>query len=149
MAFTTASVPELTGRTFVISGASSGIGCAAAQVLAARHARVQLGTNQLAHFAFTGLLLPQLLATEAPRVVNVSSIFHEMGTLALDDIPKPRACDSQRAYGMSKLANLLFTYELDRRAKAAKTKLIGVACHPACSSFDRPFGHSSWRSMHR
>jgi NAD(P)-dependent dehydrogenase (short-subunit alcohol dehydrogenase family) len=210
MAFTAESVPELSGKTFVITGANSGIGFAAAKLLAARRAQVvlacrdatkmkaaaesiraaapdaqvdevvldlgslaavrsaatelarrfpridvlvnnagvmflpyretldgvelQFGTNHLAHFALTGLLLPQLLAAPEPRVVTVASIFHKAGKLELADIPKPRAYDEQKAYGMSKLANLLFTYELDRRAKAAGAALRSIACHPGYSA---------------
>jgi NAD(P)-dependent dehydrogenase (short-subunit alcohol dehydrogenase family) len=91
----------------------------------------QLGTNHLGHFALTGLLLPSLLAAPAPRVVTVSSNAHKFGRLHLDDLFFERSRYSRwRAYGQSKLANLLFTSELQRRAVAAGTSLTAVAAHP-------------------
>lgn len=91
----------------------------------------QLGTNHLGHFALTGLLLPALLAAPAPRVVTVSSNAHKFGRMRLDDLGFDRTRYSRwRAYGQSKLANLLFTGELQRRAVAASTSLTAVAAHP-------------------
>ncbi len=91
----------------------------------------QLGTNHLGHFALTGLVLPALLAAPEPRVVTVSSNAHKMGRLNLDDLFFERTHYSRwRAYGQSKLANLLFTSELQRRASAAGTGLTAVAAHP-------------------
>lgn len=92
---------------------------------------LQLGTNHLGHFALTGLLLPALLAAPAPRVVNVSSNAHKMGRLHLDDLFFERSSYSRwRAYGQSKLANLLFTSELQRRAVEHGTALTVAAAHP-------------------
>jgi NAD(P)-dependent dehydrogenase (short-subunit alcohol dehydrogenase family) len=93
----------------------------------------QFGTNHLGHFALTNLLLPVLSAAPAARVVTVSSFLHRKGELVFEDIPKPRAYDASRAYGMSKLCNLLFTYELDRRLQAAKSPVRAMACHPGWS----------------
>jgi NAD(P)-dependent dehydrogenase (short-subunit alcohol dehydrogenase family) len=91
----------------------------------------QLGTNHLGHFALTGLLLPALLAAPQPRVVTVSSNAHKMGRLNVDDLFFERTRYSRwRAYGQSKLANLLFTSELQRRATAAGAALTAVAAHP-------------------
>ena len=91
----------------------------------------QIGTNHLGHFALTGLLLPSLLAARAPRVVTVSSNAHKFGRLRLDDLHAERGRYSRwRAYGQSKLANLLFSGELQRRATAAGTALRSVAAHP-------------------
>jgi NAD(P)-dependent dehydrogenase (short-subunit alcohol dehydrogenase family) len=91
----------------------------------------QIGTNHLGHFALTGLLLPTLLAAAAPRVVTVSSNAHKMGRMQLDDLSFERTRYSRwRAYGQSKLANLLFSAELQRRATAAGTALTSVAAHP-------------------
>ena len=78
---------------------------------------MQLGTNHLGHFALTGLLLPQLLAAPAPRVVTTSSNMHKTGRMRWDDLQGERRYRRWPAYGQSKLANLLFTYELDRRAR--------------------------------
>jgi NAD(P)-dependent dehydrogenase (short-subunit alcohol dehydrogenase family) len=86
---------------------------------------LQLGTNHLGHFALTGLLLPRLLAGEAPRVVTLSSIMHRYGRRE----PR-RRYNRWRAYSDSKLANLLFARELDRRARAAGAPLLSVAAHP-------------------
>lgn len=91
----------------------------------------QLGTNHLGHFALTGLLLPSLLAAPAPRVVTVSSNAHKIGRLHLDDLFFEQTSYSRwRAYGQSKLANLLFSGELQRRATAARSELIAAAAHP-------------------
>lgn len=91
----------------------------------------QMGTNHLGPFALTGLLLPTLLAAPAPRVVTVSSNAHRFGRLRLDDLFFERSRYSRwRAYGQSKLANLLFTAELQRRAALAGTALLAVAAHP-------------------
>jgi NAD(P)-dependent dehydrogenase (short-subunit alcohol dehydrogenase family) len=91
----------------------------------------QLGTNHLGHFALTGLLLPTLLAAPEPRVVTVSSNAHKFGRLQLDDLFFERGRYSRwRAYGQSKLANLLFSSELQRRAAVARTALTSVAAHP-------------------
>lgn len=89
----------------------------------------QFGTNHLGHFALTGRLLASLLASEAGRVVTVSSDAHRFGRI------DPEYLDGGRylrwgAYGRSKLANLLFAYELDRRAQSAGAALTSVACHP-------------------
>jgi len=91
----------------------------------------QIGTNHLGHFALTGLLLPTLLAAPEPRVVTVSSNAHNLGRLHLDDLSFERRRYSRwRAYGQSKLANLLFSGELQRRAVQHKTALTAVAAHP-------------------
>jgi NAD(P)-dependent dehydrogenase (short-subunit alcohol dehydrogenase family) len=91
---------------------------------------MQFGTNHLGHFALTGLLLDGLLATPAARVVNVSSGAHRMGSIRFDDLQWERGYRKWAAYGQSKLANLLFTYELQRRLHAAGANAISVACHP-------------------
>ena len=88
---------------------------------------LQLGTNHLGHFALTGRLLPLLLAAPAARVVTVSSGAHRMGSIAFDDLMGERSYRRWGAYGQSKLANLLFTRELDRRFG---DRLTAVAAHP-------------------
>ncbi len=201
-------IPSLTGKTAVVTGASSGIGAAAADVLAARGAKVvlavrneskgdtvragiqrrhpagevvveivdmadlasirafasrlgsatidillnnaglgmqpvrattrdgferQFGTNHLGHFALTGLLLPALLRAAAPRVVAISSVAHRAGRIDFDDLQGERAYKGGKAYNQSKLANLMFALELDRRARAAGSRLVSVAAHPGVS----------------
>jgi len=91
---------------------------------------MQFGTNHLGHFALTGLLLPRLLATDSPRVVTVSSGAHHAGKIDFDDLMGERNYGPWRAYGQSKLANLLFTLELQRRADAADVPLLATAAHP-------------------
>jgi NAD(P)-dependent dehydrogenase (short-subunit alcohol dehydrogenase family) len=91
----------------------------------------QIGTNHLGHFALTGLLLPSLLAASQPRVVNVSSNAHKFGRIHPDDLhAEHRRYTRWSAYGQSKLANLLFTSELQRRAISAGSDLLAVAAHP-------------------
>ena len=93
---------------------------------------LQLGTNHFGHFALTGRLLPALLAADRPRVVTVSSGAHHTGVMDVDDLHQQRSdgYDSAAAYGRSKLANLLFALELQRRADAAGAPLTSVAAHP-------------------
>jgi NAD(P)-dependent dehydrogenase (short-subunit alcohol dehydrogenase family) len=91
---------------------------------------MQLGTNHLGHFALTGLLLDTLLATPGARVVTVSSGFHRLGAIRFDDPQWQRGYRKWPAYGQSKLANLLFTYELQRRLEADGAGLLSVAAHP-------------------
>lgn len=95
---------------------------------------MQIGTNHLGHFALTGLLLEPLLAAPAARVVNVSSTAHKPGRIDFDDLQGERSYRKWMAYAQSKLANLLFTYELQRRLEASGARAISVACHPGYSA---------------
>lgn len=90
----------------------------------------QFGTNHLGHFALTGLLLPVLLATPGSRVVSVSSGAHVGGSIDFADIHRERNYTRFGAYSQSKLANLLFAYELQRRLARSGAGSISVACHP-------------------
>ena len=197
--WTAADLPDQSDRTFVITGANSGIGREAAKALAAKGARVvlavrdaakgeaaagemagavevraldladlasvrdfaagwagaldvlinnagvmatpesrtadgfelQFGTNHLGHFALTNLLLPNVTA----RVVTVSSGAHRMGKIRLDDPNWEQGGYSRwRAYGQSKLANLLFASELQRRLEAAGSPVLATAAHPGYSA---------------
>ena len=93
----------------------------------------QFGVNHLGHFALTGLLLPTLLENSGARLVTVSSGAHKFGKIDFDDLNATRSYSRQGRYGMSKLANLLFTHELQRRLAAAGANVIAVACHPGAS----------------
>jgi len=192
--WTERDIPDQTGRTFVVTGANSGLGAVAAKALAAKGAQVilacrnvgkgeqvaaeiganatvrqldladlasvrtfadatdsvdvlinnagvmaipkrrtvdgfemQIGTNHLGHFALTGLLLPKITA----RVVTMSSTMHTAGTIDLEDLNwENRRYERWRAYGQSKLANLLFAYELQRRLQSAGSAVLSLAAHP-------------------
>jgi NAD(P)-dependent dehydrogenase (short-subunit alcohol dehydrogenase family) len=89
-----------------------------------------LATNHLGPFALTGLVLDRLLPVPGSRVVTVSSIGHRRGVINFDDLQADRGYRSQHAYFQSKLANLLFTYELQARLAAARAATIAVAAHP-------------------
>ncbi len=192
--WTPAEMPDQSDRTFVVTGANSGIGLAAARELAASGAHVvlavrdaakgeaaaaglsgepevraldladlasarafaegldrnidvlvnnagvmatphrttadgfelQLGTNHLGHFALTGLLLPRI----QDRVVTIASGAHRIGKINFGDLQSERSYRRWLAYGQSKLANLLFMYEFQRRLDAAGSPLRSVAAHP-------------------
>ncbi|MBO1767321.1 oxidoreductase [Allobranchiibius sp. GilTou38] len=95
---------------------------------------LQFGTNHLGHFALTALLLPRLLQAAAPRVTTVSSIAHFRGTDAVLEGNPPQTYVPGTAYGQSKLANLLFALELQRRADRAGLALTSTAAHPGVAS---------------
>ena len=210
--FTSADVPDQSGKTFFITGANTGIGFEAAKVFAGKGGRVllgcrnpekgeealariadaypgadvtlvqidlsdlasvraaaevvareprldvlvnnagvmwnpktitkdgfesQFGINHLGHFALTGLLLPTLEATPNSRIVTVSSGGHRQGNgdLYWDDINADQDYHPRKRYYASKLANLLFTYELDRRLRAKDSSTIAVAVHPGGADY--------------
>jgi NAD(P)-dependent dehydrogenase (short-subunit alcohol dehydrogenase family) len=209
--WTASDLPDQSGRTFVITGANSGSGLAAAKALAAAGAHVvlavrdpakgeaagvpgaevrrldladlasvrafadayqgdvdvlvnnagvmalpegrtkdgfelQIGTNHLGHFALTNLLLPRI----ADRVVTVSSSAHRMGSIDLEDLNwQTRSYDRWRAYGQSKLANLLFTAELQRRLAQAGSDVRAVAAHPgyAATNLQSRTGSAVWNGL--
>ena len=99
----------------------------------------QFGTNHLGHFALTGLLLDLLGAGSAPRVVTLSSSAHRMGWLKFDDLQREHHYNNWLAYGQSKLANLMFCFELQRRATAAGSPLRSLAAHPGYAATNLQF----------
>ncbi|WP_420452897.1 oxidoreductase [Ilumatobacter sp.] len=207
--FTDHDVPDLTGRTLMVTGANTGLGFAAARVLAERGARVllgcrsdekangamdairrdvpdadlasvpldlgdlasveaaaetvagtesldvlvnnagvmmpplqfttdgfesQFGVNHLGTFALTCRLLDALGEQPGSRVVVTSSIAHRGARITFDDLGAEEGYGAQARYGQSKLANLLFTYELDRRLRTSGSSTIAVACHPGIAT---------------
>jgi NAD(P)-dependent dehydrogenase (short-subunit alcohol dehydrogenase family) len=203
--FTEAQVPDQSGRTFLVTGANTGIGYAAAEALAKKGARVllgcrdqgkaekaiseirasvpgaeveflplnladlesvqiaaeraakedrldvllnnagvmfpalqrteqgfepQFGVNHLGTFALTCLLLPKLAETAGSRVVVTSSLAHQRGDIQWDDLDAEQSYSRTRRYSDSKLANLLFVQELDRRLRAAGSPISAIGCHP-------------------
>ena len=91
---------------------------------------MQLGTNHLGHFALTALLFDLLKTTSGSRVVTVSSYVHYMGKINFDDLNSEKSYQKWLAYGQSKLANVLFGYELQRRSVQASGNPISIVVHP-------------------
>jgi NAD(P)-dependent dehydrogenase (short-subunit alcohol dehydrogenase family) len=106
---------------------------------------LQFGTNHLGHFALTGLLLERLLPVPGSRVVTISSVAHNMrARIHFDDLQWERSYDRVAAYGQSKLANLLFTYELHRRLSASHADTIAVAAHPGIANTELYRNSPAW-----
>src|SRR5215218_11358922 len=102
---------------------------------------LQFGTNHLGHFALTNLLLPHV----TDRVVTVASSMHRSGRIALDDLNwRTRPYSATGAYGQSKLANLLFTLELQRRLTAAGSPVRALAAHPGWAATNLQGRTQSW-----
>lgn len=100
---------------------------------------LQFGTNVLGHFALTGLLLPALehaavTASQAPRIVTLASIAHKRGGLDFDDLQATRSYKPMKSYQQSKLADLMFAFELDRRLRASGSTILSVAAHPGVAN---------------
>ena len=115
---------------------NAGLSTFARQQTAQRH-ELQFGVNHLGHFALTGRLLPLLLGTPASRVVNVSSLAHRNARLDFNDLQNEGGFSGFAgfgAYAQSKLANLLFTFELQRKLARNNVSTISVAAHPGLSS---------------
>jgi NAD(P)-dependent dehydrogenase (short-subunit alcohol dehydrogenase family) len=122
----------------------------------------QLGINHLGHFALTGLLLDRLAGVPGARVVTVSSNAHKTGQIKFGDLQSEHGYNRVAGYGQSKLANLMFTYELQRRLAAAGADAVALAAHPGLTRttlgrylsavmrayyvvVERPLGHSAAR----
>ena len=100
---------------------------------------LQFGTNHLGHFALTGLLIGEMEGREDARVVTLSSNAHKFGRIAFDNLGGDRRYFRWRAYGQSKLANLLFALELDRRLRAAGSTVKSLAAHPGYAATNLQF----------
>ncbi len=95
---------------------------------------LQIGTNHLGHFALTGLLLPAILTAPAARIVTVSSIAHRGGSIRFDDLNWTHDYQPWPAYRQTKLANLYFAFELDRRLRATHPNVASIAVHPGVAN---------------
>jgi NAD(P)-dependent dehydrogenase (short-subunit alcohol dehydrogenase family) len=100
------------------------------RAVSAQGFEMQFATNHLGHYALTARVLPLLRRADGPRVVTVSSTAHRPGRIRWDDLDWEHGYGKWRAYAQSKVANLLFTFELDRRARAAGVDLVAAAAHP-------------------
>ena len=100
---------------------------------------LQFGTNHLGHFALTGLLIGSMEGREDARVVTLSSTAHKTGRIAFDNLGGERRYFRWRAYGQSKLANLLFALELERRLRAAASNVKSMAAHPGYAATNLQF----------
>ena len=94
---------------------------------------LQFGTNHLGHFALTGLVIDRLRAVPGARIVTVASLMHKRGKINFEDLQFERGYRRSPAYAQSKLANLMFTYELQRRLAASDARAVAVAAHPGVS----------------
>jgi NAD(P)-dependent dehydrogenase (short-subunit alcohol dehydrogenase family) len=108
---------------------------------------LQFGTNHLGHFALTGLLLDRMLAVPGSRVVTVSSNGHRMGRIDFGNLQWERGYNRIGAYGRSKLANLLFTYELQRRLAGADAATEALAAHPGTSRTELTRNLPAWMRL--
>jgi NAD(P)-dependent dehydrogenase (short-subunit alcohol dehydrogenase family) len=100
---------------------------------------MQFGTNHLGHFALTGLLMEMIVRTGDARVVTVSSGIHRVGRIDFDALDGDQRYSPWQAYARSKLANLLFAYELQRRLADHRLPLISVGCHPGFAATNLQF----------
>ena len=91
---------------------------------------IQMATNHLGHFLLTSLLLPALKRAPSPRVVTVASIAHRRGRMDFDNLQSEKGYSPFASYAQTKLANLLFAFEFQRRLDKANVKLLSVAAHP-------------------
>jgi NAD(P)-dependent dehydrogenase (short-subunit alcohol dehydrogenase family) len=125
-------------RTLHVLINNAGVMAVARRTQTADGFEMQFGTNVLGHFALTGLLLPTLERASTPeapsRVVTVASIAHKRTNLQLDDLQSTRSYSPLRAYQQSKLADLMFSFELGRRLHAAGSSVLSIAAHPGVAA---------------
>ncbi len=110
---------------------------------------LQFGTNHLGHFALTAHLLPRLLETDDSRVVNVSSMAHKSGRIDFDNLDASKGYRAWAAYGQSKLANLLFTSELQRRLSEAGYATMVTAAHPGWTATNLQDNSGAFKLLNR
>lgn len=107
---------------------------------------MQIGTNHLGHFALTALLMPVIEQTPLARVVTTTSGFHWMGRIRIEDVNGAQAYSRWGAYCQSKLANLMFAFELQRRLQAAGLSAASLAAHPGYASTNLQFAAAAMES---
>jgi NAD(P)-dependent dehydrogenase (short-subunit alcohol dehydrogenase family) len=107
---------------------------------------LDFGTNHLGHFALTGLLLPMLFCSPTARVVTVTSMAHRRGRIDFGNLDSSKGYAPARAYAQSKLANVLFAYELQRRLSRAGADQLSVACHPGWATTTMTLGSAKEHS---
>ena len=124
---------------------NAGVMAVASRTETADGFEMQFGTNVLGHFALTGLLLPALERSSTPeepsRVVTIASIAHKRTNLQLDDLQSTRSYSPMRAYQQSKLADLMFSFELSLRLRAAGLSVLSIAAHPGVAATELFRGH--------
>jgi len=109
----------------------------------------QFGVNHLGHFALTGLLLDKMMCTPQSRVVTVSSVGHRIGRIDFENLNAEKGYSANKAYCQSKLANLQFTYELQRRLQAVGSKTIATAAHPGWTETNLQQNSGAIRAFNR
>lgn len=125
-----AAADLLRGRLQKIDGLINNAGIMQTpQMETAQGYELQFGTNHLGHFLLTGLLFDLVEAAEG-RIVTVASLIHKYGKIYFDDLMLKNNYEPMRAYGQSKLANLIIAFELHRRLKAKNSPVASIACHP-------------------
>ncbi len=128
-----AEAERAAGRPLDILVNNAGISVTPRRELTVDGFEKQLATNYLGHFALTALLLPLLLRVPAPRVVSISSNAHQRASLELDDIHLAQGYNPYKAYAQTKLAMLVYAFELQRQSDAHGGKLASIAAHPGLS----------------
>ncbi len=129
-----AAASELRGKLSRIDGLVNNAGIMQTPPMKTKDGfELQFGTNHLGHFLWTSLLIDLVEAAEG-RVVMVSSIAHKFGRMNFDDLMHETGYTPTKAYGQSKLSNLIFAFELDRRLQEVGAKAIAIACHPGYSN---------------
>jgi NAD(P)-dependent dehydrogenase (short-subunit alcohol dehydrogenase family) len=129
-----AAVRIADGRPIDLLINNAGIMMPAKRTTTADGFELTFGTNHLGHFALTALLMPLILKSPDARVVTVSSIAHQRAAIDFDDLKGEKRYSPWRAYAQSKLANLLFGMELDRRLRAAGKSVKSIVVHPGIST---------------
>lgn len=107
----------------------------------------QMGVNYFSHFLLTGLLLPLLKKTENSRIVSLSSIAHKNANIDFENLNSEKSYSKIEAYGQSKLACLMFSYELQRRLEKANSTILSVAAHPGVSNTNLGQNLPSWTKI--